>query len=126
MDGSVLVIEDDLVALGIFEQILQTNGYAVRVATDVESGLAELRRQTPAAMLIDLHLPTASGLEFVRQLRKMDSLADLPIALITGDYLVDERLVREIEDHGVRIHFKPLWEEDLLRVVKGLLDDECP
>lgn len=119
--GSILVIDDDTVAAGIFEQILDTHGYRVRVAADAESGLVELQRQVPAAILMDLHLPMTQGLSLLRQIRETSGLAAVPIAIITGDYLVDDHMVREIETLAARLHFKPLWEEDLIRLVDELV-----
>jgi hypothetical protein len=41
--------------------------------------------------------------------------------VVTGDYLLDERVTRELQVLGVRLYFKPLWEEDLIRIVRDLL-----
>ena len=120
-DASILIVEDDPGAVEAFEHMLRAEGYGVRVAVDVQSGLAELERAAPAVVLLDLHLPMTDGLEFLRQLRATDRFAHIPTAVITGDYFVDERVSRELEKLGAEIHFKPVWEEDLIRIVRGLL-----
>jgi DNA-binding response OmpR family regulator len=117
---SILVIEDDAVALQLFQEILAALGYDVRVAADAESGLREIARAVPAAVLLDLRLPLADGLELLRDLRT-GTCTDLPVAIMTGDYFVDDRVVRDIEALGARVHFKPLFEDDLRKVVSGLL-----
>jgi hypothetical protein len=43
------------------------------------------------------------------------------VAVVTGDYFVEEGVARELESLGAHIHFKPLWEEDVMRIVHDLL-----
>jgi DNA-binding response OmpR family regulator len=120
--ATILIVEDDPGAVETFKHILRLNGYGVRVALDAESGLQEVERVTPAAVLLDLHLPMADGVEFLRRVREIVTYAQMPIAVITGDYFVEEDLARELQTLGARVHFKPLWEEDLLKLIHDLLD----
>jgi DNA-binding response OmpR family regulator len=120
--ATILIVEDDPGAVETFEQILKLNGYGVRVAADAESGLLEVRRLAPSAVLLDLHLPMGDGVEFLRQLRGSVSHARMPIAVVTGDYFVEDGVARELQTLGARVHFKPLWEEDLLKLIHDLLD----
>jgi DNA-binding response OmpR family regulator len=124
-ERSILIVEDDPGAVEIFEQILTLHGYGVRVARDAESGLMEIQRDAPAVVLLDLHLPTADGLEFLRQLRASAPHARMPTAVMTGDYFLDEDVARELGTLGAKLYFKPLWEEDLLRLVHELLSGIC-
>jgi len=116
---TILIVEDDPESARVFRAILEARGYAVRVGTDADAIVAELR-QRPAAMVIDFHLPTTNGLELLRRIRA-GGFSDVPAAVVTGDYLVDESVVRELESLDARLYFKPLWEEDLLRVVATLV-----
>ncbi len=121
---TVLIVEDDAGAADVFKQILTMNGFRVVVAPDAERGLVELQRVRPSALLLDLHLPMAGGVEFLRQLRPAAAPADgdVPIAVVTGDYFIEEAVTQELQTLGAQVHFKPLWEDDLLRLVHGLLD----
>ena len=120
-DASILIVEDDPGAVEAFEQTLKAEGYGIRVTLDGESALVEIERAVPAAVLLDLHLPISDGLEFLRRLRVSSRHAHIPVAVVTGDYLVDERVARELQVLGAQIYFKPLWEEDLIRIVRDLL-----
>lgn len=119
--ATILIVEDDPGAVEVFEQILKLNGYGVRVATSAEDGLSELERASPSAVLLDLHLPMADGVEFLRRLRHSARNLRVPIAVVTGDYFVEESAADEIKALGARVHFKPLWEDDLLALVRDLL-----
>ncbi|HEY5619553.1 MAG TPA: response regulator [Vicinamibacterales bacterium] len=116
-----MIVEDDPGAVAIFTQVLTSHGYGVQVARDAESGLLEIQRALPAAILLDLHLPVADGIEFLRRLRTSNPGARMPIAVVTGDYFVDEDIFCELQALHARVHFKPLWEEDLLTLVDELL-----
>ncbi len=120
-EAAILIVEDDPGAVEAFEYMLTAEGYRVRVAVDAPSALAEVERAAPAAVLLDLHLPITDGLELLRRLRATARHAHLPIAVVTGDYFLEERVARELERLGTRIFFKPLWEEDLMGIVRGLL-----
>jgi DNA-binding response OmpR family regulator len=118
---TILIVEDDPGAIEVFEEILKLNGYSVRVATDAETGLSEVRRVNPSAILVDLHLPLADGVEFLREVRAAMPHTRMPVAVVTGDYFLEEPVAKEIHSLGARVHFKPLWEDDLLALVRDLL-----
>ena len=118
-DAQILIVEDDPGAVEAFKHMLK--GYGIRVTLDAESALVEIERAVPAAVLLDLHLPVTDGLEFLRRLRATARNAHIPVAVVTGYYLVDERVARELQVLGAQIHFKPLWEDDLIQIVRDLL-----
>jgi DNA-binding response OmpR family regulator len=118
--NSVLIIEDDIGAREAFEPMLRAHGYDVRVAVDGRSGVAAIRNRIPDALLLDLHLQDTNGVEFLRRCRDEFGMA-LRSAIITGDYLLDESVIRDIERLDARLFFKPLWEEDLVRIVRTLI-----
>ena len=117
---SILIVEDDPASAQAFEAMLNGRGHTVRVAGDAETGLAEIEREMPTIALVDLHLPLASGLDFVRQVRSRLGRRGLPVALVTGDYFIDDRVTDELQVLDVPLHFKPLWEEDILQIIESL------
>jgi two-component system nitrogen regulation response regulator GlnG len=120
---TVLIVEDDSTTRQTFEIVLAAEGYIVHSAATAEEGLAEAAKDLPDVVLLDLHLPVIDGLEWLRQLRAVRAAHDVPVAIVTGDYFLDEEVAREIRALGARIHFKPLWDSDLKRIVQELLSD---
>lgn len=57
----------------------------------------------------------------LRALRVSVAGATVPVAVVTGDYFIEEPVVAELERLGAAIHFKPLWDTDLLRLVADLI-----
>lgn len=121
----VLIIDDDATALELFEQMLVERGYIVRAVLTVEAGLAEAAIQAPDAVLLDLHLPLTDGLECLRCLRAAPLYLSTPVAILTGDYFLDDEVARELRALGARIHFKPVWDADLHQIVEALVSQRA-
>jgi DNA-binding response OmpR family regulator len=115
----ILLVEDDETAREAFRMMLICEGFDVEAVGSAEDAIAEISRWKPAAVLLDLHLPLMNGLECLRNFRSQQS--NVPVALLTGDYFLDESVAREFSELGAEIYFKPVWEADLMRIVKRLL-----
>jgi len=118
----VAVIDDDVAVDKSFGQMLQAAGYDTHTEGDVTSGLSYLEQASPSVVILDLHLPDGTGLECLRRLRAWPRHRHLPVAILTGDYFLDDEVARELNELGARVFFKPVWEDDLLRIVGQLLE----
>ena len=121
LDTSILIVEDDPGAAEAFQQTLTAEGRQVRIAPNAPSAFVELERAIPAAVVLDLHLPLIDGLAILRRLRATSDYAHIPVAVVTGNYLVDEQVARELQGLGAQLYLKPIWEEDLIRIVGDLV-----
>jgi CheY-like chemotaxis protein len=123
MSGSLIfLVEDDDTSRDLFRLILTAEGYDVRAFSSAEDALDEIAGCRPAAVVLDQHLPIMDGLECLRRLREYTP--DTPVALLTGDYFIDEGRADEFARLGAEIHFKPVWDTDLLRILHGMLTRE--
>jgi DNA-binding response OmpR family regulator len=119
--GSVLIVDDDASVRRTFARMLRLEGYDVSTAQDAETGLREIAATHPDAVLLDLRMPLQDGLAFLRRLRQEEHDRHTPVAIITGDYIVDGNLRSEIRSLDAVLCFKPLWLEDLIRITERLL-----
>jgi DNA-binding response OmpR family regulator len=78
----ILVIEDDPSILRGLQLNLTMEGYAVRSATDGETGLQLARAERFDLLLVDVMLPRLGGLEVIRELRRDDP--DLPVLILSA------------------------------------------
>jgi two-component system KDP operon response regulator KdpE len=69
VSGTILVIDDDPHVRRYLRAALGGHGHTVSEAASVAEGLAELARQLPAVVLLDLGLPDGDGLQVLRALR---------------------------------------------------------
>jgi signal transduction histidine kinase/CheY-like chemotaxis protein len=88
--GTVLVIEDDVAAVRLLRTYLEHAGYAVRVASDGPTGLAEAMSNPPDAIVLDVILPGLDGWEVLRRIKLDPRSASVPVVMVT---VVDEQEV---------------------------------
>jgi DNA-binding response OmpR family regulator len=119
--GKILIVDDDEGVTQTFARMLQLEGYQVRTAVSAETGLAEAERSNPDAIILDLRMPLIDGLGFLRRLRERDDHRTTPVAIVTGDYFLDDAISSEIRELGAELRFKPLWLEDLVGLARELL-----
>ena len=122
----ILVVDDNSTTRQTFRHMLVANGYLVLAAPTLAAGLDEASPDSLDAILLDFHLPVADGLECLRRLRNTDQWRATPVAIITGDYFLDEDVAGQLNHLDARIHFKPLWEDDIVRIVRELLGQCAP
>jgi len=118
---TILIVDDDQRVTETFERMLRLEGYNVVTALSAEAGLNQAERSQPHAIILDLRMPLVDGLQFLRTLRSKDSLQKMPVAIVTGDYFLDDAVSRELRGLGAEVRFKPLWLEDLLALARNLL-----
>ncbi len=117
----LLIIDDDVSVADTFSRMLRLEGYEVWSALSAQDGLLLAQTHAPHAVILDLRMPAASGLQFLRSLRRIPALVKTPVAIVTGDYYLDEAQVAEIRDLGAELRFKPLWLDELVRLARELL-----
>ena len=119
--ASILIGDDDEAVTQTFARMLRMEGFAVRTAVTAESGLAEASEHRPDAIILDLRMPLVDGLGFLKRLRATEGVRETPVAIVTGDYFLDEQVSAELQQLGAELKFKPLWLEDLVALARTLL-----
>ncbi|MBP2679872.1 MAG: two component, sigma54 specific, transcriptional regulator, Fis family [Deltaproteobacteria bacterium] len=71
MPKSILVVDDDGMMRSFFAGVLKEEGYAVEAAGQGKEGLEALNRSDFDLVLTDLRMPDLSGLELMREGRKV-------------------------------------------------------
>jgi two-component system, response regulator, stage 0 sporulation protein F len=82
---TILVAEDDVGLRDIVAQILESSGYEVVAADDGQQALAYLSSapEVPAAVLLDLMMPVASGWDCLDALKSDDRLWSIPVVIMS-------------------------------------------
>jgi len=111
----LLVIDDDRSVLRLVEKSFDSAEIVVLTASSAEDGLATIRDEEPDALLLDIMLPEANGLELASQIKHIDP--KLPIIFITAmndsDTAIDA-MTRGAYDYLL----KPLDKQDIQDVVE--------
>jgi CheY-like chemotaxis protein len=117
---SILLVDDEQMALILVQRILSEAGYDVMTA---QSGFEclDLFRQRPYGfhlVLLDLTMPFMDGEETFQRLREIR--ADVPVVLCTG-FVQQERLDRLMNAGLVGFLRKPLAPDEIVSFVRSML-----
>src|SRR5574337_564830 len=112
---SILVVDDELVIRESIRKILGAEGFQVRTAADAESGLDILRGGKPDIAIIDIKLPTLSGMDLLGLIRR--EFPQVPAIMMTG-YSTLENAVASLQEGGFDFLPKPFAYEELLSAVQ--------
>lgn len=80
----ILVVDDNDVNLELVRDLLEDQGYRVRVAIDANDAIAVLHDFRPRLILMDIQLPGMDGLTLTRMLKANPSMRDIQIVGLTG------------------------------------------
>lgn len=121
--GRHLLVVDDEPHIGlVLRPYLEQLGYRVSVARTLDEARNVLRA-SPATdgMLLDLHLPDGSGLDFLRDLRNQDGTARLPVLVLTAEG--EDRILREARRLGAALVTKPFSPTKLSQRIATMFGD---
>jgi len=117
----VLCVEDDREMIDLISLILEQRGYEVEGVTSGAEGLRAARRERPDLILLDLMMPEMDGWEVLRQLKNEDSLASVPVVVVTAKAQNIDRVlglhIAGVDDYVT----KPFGPEELLERIEKVL-----
>ncbi len=119
--ATILLVEDDEAVLDTFARMLRLEGYEVQTSSRPEEGLLLAQSGHPDAIILDFRMPLLDGLGFLRRLRAIPGHRDTPVAIVTGDYFLDDHVTRDLHELGALVLFKPMWLEQLVGLARRLL-----
>ncbi len=108
--GEVVVIEDDRPSMDLLTAYLSSVASHVTTARDGQSGLEEVRRVHPAAVLLDIRLPGIDGWSVLQALKAEPETRDIPVIVVS---IVDER-ARGVALGAAAYLVKPVSRDELL------------
>ena len=111
---SILIADDDTNCRQALRDIMEPEGFRTLLASSGEEALDIVRESDVHLALLDLHMPTLTGLETLQLVRQINGM--LPAILITGD--ADERVILQ----ACQLHFysvipKPISKNVVLYTV---------
>jgi DNA-binding response OmpR family regulator len=128
MTQRLLMIEDDQRLAAMVAKYLSQNGFDVQHADNAADGLQQLQAGTPSfvAVLLDLMLPDADGLDVCRQIRARPlPLGGIPIVMLTAKGDPMDRVVG-LELGADDYLPKPFEPRELLARLRAVLRRHAP
>jgi len=116
----VLVVEDEAALATMLRYNLEKQGYRVEEAADGQEALTRVAESQPDLVLLDWMLPSMSGIEVCRQLRRRPNTRDLPVIMVTAR-TEDQDAVRGLNTGADDYITKPFNMDALLARMRALL-----
>ena len=122
----ILVADDQSANLMVMRRLLEKAGHRPQVVDDGEDVLTAIESQSFDAVIIDLHMPGASGLEVMKQTRFMEAgRKRTPFIVLTADATADAQL--ECERAGAYAFMtKPVMVDRLLEKLAEIAEGVAP
>lgn len=113
----VLVLDDDMSMQKLVSVLLKRSGYRVDVVSSGKKAIEALERQTYAAILLDLMMPTEGGMTVIRHLREKNPQKLQRVIVLTA---TPKSVVGKMASDVFAIVQKPFQTEELFAAVKRL------
>lgn len=115
----ILVADDEPDIVRFVVDAVTSRGHQVQTAAEGPEALAAARRGRPDAIVLDLYLPQMDGREVCRRLKADPATREIPVVLLTSDYLALEEVGREESADAFVV--RPFVREVLLQNLDRLL-----
>ncbi len=119
-DVSVLIVDDEGPILALLRYNLEKSGYRVLEAADGQEALLVAGEERPDIIILDWMLPSLSGIEVCRRVRRDRDLSSTPIIMLTarGD---EQDRVRGLDVGADDYIPKPFSPSELLARMRAVL-----
>jgi two-component system phosphate regulon response regulator PhoB len=142
MQPSVLIIEDEEAIITMIQYNLEKYGYKVRSANNSEAAMLIIEESRPDIIILDWMLPSMSGVDICRMLRRDQDTSNIPIIMLSArgeeadkieglDAGVDDYLVKPFSPaelmariRAVFRRIRPAFSEKLLQYEDIKMDIE--
>lgn len=91
MKTRILIIEDNLQNMYMLSYLLESENYQVLQAFSGKDGIAIAINESPDVILLDIQLPQMDGYQVAAELRKQNSLKNIPIIAVTSYAMPGDR-----------------------------------
>jgi two-component system KDP operon response regulator KdpE len=117
VNATLLLIDDDFLAMEALRSALTERGFRVEVAHDAISGLQKAYSLSPDVILLNVTLPDGDGWQLCCRLREM---SDVPIVMLTA-VQSENKILRGLEMGADAYVVKPVGVDELVARVCALL-----
>jgi len=119
---TILLVEDDLTSLELYNEFLNVHDYYVISCTDGLDALEKTLTKFPDLLIIDLFLPGINGDELVREIKKNPSVEKIPIIILSGIYSLSDAIKKCPQVESSCVLQKPAKFTYLIKLIKEKLN----
>ena len=117
--GHIYIIDDDASMRSSLSRMLESYGYSTEVYESAEDFIQQSIPVSPAAVLLDMRMPTMSGVELQMKLNNIGR--QTPIIFISGESMPHE-IVTSMKQGAIDFLLKPFNLDDLLKSIGSAVE----
>lgn len=120
LHNKILIADDDSEMLEILSAMLEEEGYAVVRAENGQEAVELARKELPALVMLDIHMPKMDGLTACKEIKSDQVTKGLPVVMLTVEGSINE--IQQAISYGAKTYItKPSSKAEILKVVKSIL-----
>lgn len=116
----ILIVDDDPYLRRALKLRLRANHYDTVYASDGSSAIAMAQKEQPNVIILDLGLPSGDGFVVLQDLQKRDSLASIPVIVLTG-WDAEFNQPKSLQAGATAFFQKPADNNELLSAIRATL-----
>ena len=113
--GRVFMLDDDLIVLNLYREMLEKTGYEVFATANAYQFLLYARELMPDLVILDINMPEITGWEVMSRLAAEEQTSEIPVVVMS--VLADKALA--VQKGAAHYLNKPVKPEDLLEILEA-------
>ena len=121
----ILLIEDDKFMSELIAMRFKKDGITLDWAENAEVGLAKIKTEKPALILLDIVLPKMGGFEFLKKIKADKETASIPVIILSNlgqKVEIEQGMKLGAKDYLIKANFDL---SDIIQKVNQALKEEA-
>lgn len=120
LHNKILIADDDADMLELLTVMLEGEGYTVLKAENGLQAVEMARKELPALVMLDIHMPVMDGLKACKEIKSDKVTRTVPVVMLTVEGSIHE--IQQAISYGAKTYItKPSSKAEILKVVKSII-----
>ena len=120
LHNKILIADDDADMLSLLSTMLESEGYTVIKAENGAEAVELSRKELPALVMLDIHMPMMDGLQACKEIKSDPATRSVPVVMLTVEGSMHE--IQQAISYGAKTYItKPSSKIEILKVVKSVI-----
>jgi len=120
LHNKILIADDDNEMRETLSSMLEAEGYQVINAENGQEAVEMSRKELPALIMMDIHMPVMDGLRACKEIKTDSVTKSIPVVMLTVEGSINE--IQQAISYGAKTYItKPSSKSEILKVVKSII-----
>ena len=120
LHNKILIADDDAEMLETLANMLEGEGYTVLKAENGQEAVELARKELPALIMLDIHMPVMDGLKACKAIKLDKVTKGSQVVMLTVEGSINE--IQQAISYGAKTYItKPSSKAEILKVVKSII-----